>query len=113
MSRSKSLTKLMQIRNLLAPYAGEKLTNSQLIKFADFLIRSSDDNYDDGVYKEPQQPQNYYNKELDNVLGHRNFLLLRYEYIFAEVFEGECVASKNLIKFREYNLSVNEDLWSF
>ena len=113
MAVSKSISKLMQIRSLLAPYAGEKLTNSQLIKFADFLVRSSEDQYDDGVYKEPRQPQNYYNKEVDAVIGYRNFLLLRYEYIFSEVFEGECATTKDIVKFQKYNLSVDEDVWSF
>ena len=72
---SKSI-KLVQVKAELEKYAGDKLTNAELFKFANTLISLADEDFDDGIAREYSQSVNYYSREVDRMIGRTAFTFL-------------------------------------
>ena len=70
---SKSIKKLVQVKAELEKYAGDKLTNAELFKFANTLISLADEDFDDGIAREYSQSVNYYSREVDRMIGREAF----------------------------------------
>lgn len=97
---SKSIKKLVLVKAVLEQYAGDKLTNAELIKFADTLISLADEEFDDGVAREYSQSVNYYSREVDRMIGTQSFYVFTHEFDYLEIFEGGCRIEQNMPSFK-------------
>ena len=97
---SKSIKKLDQVKAELEKYAGDKLTNAELFKFANTLISLADEDFDDGIAREYSQSVNYYSREVDRMIGRDSFYVFVHEFDYLEIFEDGCRIQHNLPFFQ-------------
>ena len=110
---SKSIKKLVLVKSILNQFAGDKLTNAELIKFANTIISLADEDFVDGVAREYAQSVNYYSREVDRMIEQQGFYIFVNEFDYLEVFEGGCRTTQNLPFFKNICKVDEQAIWSF